>query len=177
VETLPGAGFGQDPRIMAVRAKADASVSAASVTQNFGRSRVLFVDASPRMRTYVRFNADLSSYDITHVSLLLYSRTRSRTGYRIQLVYGRWREHKINWGNAPEVSPPFVASGPLRARKWKPVDVTSLVAGEERVSFALTTRSPNGLEFASRETGLRGPRLIVEREEETTTSTEEVTTG
>jgi hypothetical protein len=130
------------------------------------------------VRTYVRFNADLSSYDITHVSLLLWSRTRSRAGYRIQLVYGRWREHKINWGNAPEVAPPFVASGPLRARKWKAVDVTSLVAGEESVSFALTTRSPKGLEFASRETGLHGPRLVVERaEDETTTSTGNVTTG
>ena len=31
------------------------------------------------------------------------------------------------------------------------------------VNLALTTRSSNGLDLASRESGLRGPRLVVER--------------
>jgi len=172
VETLPGAGFDRHPKIRAHRAKADASVSEATPTRNFGRARQLLVDASPTVRTYVRFDVDLTSGDVSHVSLLLYSRSRSRTGYRVQLVYGRWRERAINFVNAPELKPSSVASGPLRARSWKAVDVTSLSIGEDGVSFALTTESPNGAMFTSRETGFHGPRLVVEgTRADTTTGT------
>jgi len=162
VQALPGAGFDRGPKIRAYRAKADASVSMATPTRNFGRARQLLVDASPTVRTYVRFDVDLTSSDVSHVSLLLYSRSRSRTGYRVQLVYGRWKERAINFANAPELMPSSVASGPLRAWSWKAVDVTSLSIGENGVSFALTTESSNAAVLTSRETGFHGPRLVVE---------------
>ena len=173
VQTLSGAGFDRNPKIRAVRAKADSFVSAASRTKNFGRQRDLVVDASPPTRVYLRFAVDLSSSEIQHVSLLLYSRTRSRIGYQVRLVDRSWRERKVNYENAPKFSSRFVASGPLRARSWKAVDVTSLVIGDSNgVSVALTTLSSNGAAFASRETGLHGPRLVVESQQnDTTTST------
>jgi hypothetical protein len=146
-------------------------VSEASPTQNFGHARDLKVDSLPRIRTYVTFNVDLSADDIERVSLLLYSRTRSRMGYRVRLIGERWRERKITFANAPKLTGQFVASGPLRARAWSAVDVTMLASGEDkRVSFALTTASIKGADFASRETGLHGPRLIVERQETGTTA-------
>jgi hypothetical protein len=177
---LPGAGLGREPRIRAVRAKADAFVSSANKAKNFGRARDLRVDASPTVRTYLRFVVNLKSGDVQHVSLLLYSRTRSRAGYRVRLVEDGWRERKITFLNAPSLSPLFVTSGPLKARAWKAVDVTSLADeasadNDVSISFALTTVSPNRLELASRETGLHGPRLVVERDgntdEPTTTTT------
>jgi hypothetical protein len=172
VQELQGAGFDRDPKIRAHRAKADASVSEAAPTRNFGRARQLLVDASPTVRTYLRFDVDLTSPDVSHVSLLLYSRSRSRTGYRVQLVHGRWKERAINFVNAPELVPSTVASGPLRARSWKAVDVTSLGIGEDGVSFALTTDSPHRALFTSRETGFHGPRLVVEETRgDTTTDT------
>ncbi len=176
VQALPGAGFDRGPKIRAVRAKADAFVSESDRTKNFGRMRDLLVDASPRVRTYVRFNVDLSSDQIQHVSLLLYSRSRSRIGYQIRLVNGGWRERQINYANAPPLSARYVASGSVRARAWKAVDVTLLVAGENGVSFALTTPSANGAEFASRETGLHGPRLVVETQQNDTTRSTTTTT-
>jgi hypothetical protein len=115
------------------------------------------------VRTYVRFNVDVSSGDVQHVSLLLYSRKRSRMGYRVRLVRSDWREGRITYENAPRLAPTFVASGPVRTRAWKAVDVTSLVSGaQDSVSFVLTTASPRGAVFSSRETGLHGPRLVVE---------------
>lgn len=151
-------------------------MSAARRTKNFGRQRDLLVDGSPPSRAYLRFDVDLSSSEIQHVSLLLYSRTRSRAGYQVRLVERTWQEKRINYENAPRVSSRFVASGPVRARSWKAVDVTSLVIGDASgVSFALTTSSAKGATFASRETGLHGPRLVVEsRQDDTTTGT---TTG
>lgn len=177
MQALPGAGFERGPRIRAIRPKADAYVSGVNRTQNFGRARELKVDSSPWMRSYVLFDVDLRSIDVQQVSLLLYSRTRSRAGYQIRLVSERWRERRITFANAPGASPRFVASGPLRAGAWKAVDVTSLVSGDERhISFALASASPKGADFASRETGLHGPRLVVERKEEQTTSSSTTTT-
>ena len=168
VGAVPGAGFDREPHIRAVRAKADAFVSGANMNRNFGAAPDLRVDASPTFRAFVRFNVDVRSGNVAHVNLLLYSRTRSRRGYQVRIVDEPWRERRITFLNAPSLSPTFVLSGPLKARSWKAVDVTSIVeeasgAGDDYVSFALTTRSENAVELASRETGLHGPRLVVER--------------
>ncbi len=177
MQALPGAGFDRDPKIRAYRAKGDAFVSEATPRRNFGRARQLLVDASPTVRTYVRFDVDLTSADVSHVSLLLYSRSRSRIGYRVQFVYGRWKERAINFVNAPEPTPASVASGPVRAGAWKAVDVTSLTIGENGANFALTTESANGAVFTSRETGFHGPRLVVVQTQNDTTRSTTTGTG
>jgi hypothetical protein len=177
VEVLSGAGLARGPKIRAVRPKADAFVSQASRTQNFGQARFLKVDSSPVVRTYVTFRVHLDD-NVRHVSLLLYSRTRSQRGYRIRLTNERFRERLITFANAPKLSGKFVSSGPLRADAWKAVDVTTLASGKESyVGFVLTSVSAKGLEFASRETGLRGPRLIVERRGNETTGSTGTSTG
>jgi hypothetical protein len=167
VEALPGADVRREPRIRAVRAKADAFVSGASRASNFGAARDLRIDASPTFRAFMRFKARVTSDDVERVNLLLYSRTQSRAGYQVRLVEEPWREQRITFLNAPSLSPDFVLSGPLKARAWKAVDITSLAEelsdGEAYISLALTTRSQNAVELASRESGLRGPRLVVER--------------
>ena len=115
---------------------------------------------------------DLSAEDVRHVTLLLYTRTRSKAGYQVGLVTRSWQERRVTYKNAPSISPDFVPSGALRPGAWKAVDVTSLVAGDDGpVSLALTTYSPNAVEIASRETGLHGPRLVVERLQNDTTTT------
>lgn len=164
-QPLSGAGLDRKPRIRAVRAKADAFVTAQRRTQNFGHARRLRVGSSPTRRAFVRFEVDLSSGDVEHVILLVYGRTGSRVGYEVRLVEEYWNERRITFANAPEPSSfDFVASGPLRPRSWKAIDVTSLVGYEgETISFELTSRSAKTLELASRETGLHGPRLVVER--------------
>jgi hypothetical protein len=150
-----------------MRARADAFVSGANMSRNFGASIDLRIDASPTYRAFLSFRANVTSGDVRHVNLLLYSQTRSRVGYQVRLVEEPWREQEITFLNAPSLSSDFVRSGPVKAHSWKAVDVTSLAeavsSGETYVSFALTTRSANALELASRESGLHGPRLVVER--------------
>jgi hypothetical protein len=97
---------------------------------------------------------------------------RSRLGSQIRLVDERFGERRITFANAPRASAEFVSSGPLRANAWKAVDVTSLVEGAGHyVGFVLTTPSARGAEFSSRETGLHGPRLVVERQDSGPTGT------
>jgi hypothetical protein len=171
VETLFGGPLDRGPRIRAYRAKADAFVSEARRAKNFGDARDLRLDASPTLRAYVRFDTSLPSYEVEHVTLLVYSQVRSRVGFRVRAVTGPWRERGITFGNAPAAGGSFVASGRVR-RFWNAVDVTSLVTYDEKsLSLVLTTPSTQGLELASRETGLHGPRLVVERQRSSTTST------
>lgn len=167
VQSLAGAALDREPRIRAVRAKADAFVSGAKRQKNFGHMQELRVDAAPRVRAYMRFKVNVKSGDVQHVSILLWSRTRSVAGYQVRLVEDAWRERAITFANAPTLSPDYVASGPLRAGAWKAVDITPLTdmafGDDAYVSLALTTISPKGVDLASREAGLHGPRLIVER--------------
>jgi hypothetical protein len=166
-QSLSATRLDKEPRIRAVRAKADAFVSGAKRTTNFGRVSELRVDATPRVRTYMRFDVNVKSGDVQHVGVLLWSRKRSQAGFQVRLVEDTWRERAITFANAPSLSPDFVASGPLKAGAWKAVDVTMLTdqvsGGSDHVSLALTTSSPNRLDLASRESGLHGPRLVVER--------------
>lgn len=132
----------------------------------------------PTIRTYLRFDVDLRSDEVRHASLLLYNlRRRVRNGYKVQVVYGRWKELRITYANAPEGSPPSVSSGALGAGSWKAIDVTSIVAGKKGVSLVLTTESASGALFASRETGRHGPRLVIERMPQETTGSTTTSTG
>ena len=163
-----GASFDQPPQIRAVRARADAYVSGANPLTNFGRVQDLKVDAAPRARAYLRFDVNVKSGDVRHVSILLWSRTKSRAGYQVRLAYDSWRERRITFANAPTLSPDYMVSGPLKAHAWTAVDVTSLTddvsrGDDDSVNLALTTPSSKGLDLASRETGLHAPRLVVER--------------
>jgi hypothetical protein len=167
VQSLSAAQLDRAPRIRAVRAKADAFVSGAKRTTNFGRVQDLRVDKAPRVRAYMRFDVNVKSGDVQNVSILLWSRSRSQAGYQVRLVEDTWRERAITFANAPSLSLDYVSSGPLKAGAWKAVDVKMLTdevsGGDDYVSLALTTTSPKGLDLASREAGLHGPRLVVVR--------------
>lgn len=154
-------------RIRAFRASADAHVSAATRTANYGRARRLTIDSRPLARTYLRFAVNGQSRDMKRLNLLLYSHTRAPLGYQVRLATRRWKERRITFENAPRPSSRFVSSGPLRARAWKAVDVTSLVGYvHEEVSLVLTTSGMRPISLSSRESGLHGPRLVVEYDDE-----------
>ena len=166
VAAIPAGSSDRNPRISAVRAYADAHVNVSAQDANYGKQRGLTVDARPMTRAYVRFGIDLEKGNVLRVNLLLYSRTRSQLGYQVRLATESWRERRITFENAPRVSPRYVSSGRLRARAWKAVDITSLVGeDDEEVNLALTTVAPAGIVFASRESGMTGPRLVVERDD------------
>jgi len=166
VAAIPAGSSARNPRISAVRAYADAHVSVSARDANYGRQRGLTVDARPMTRAYVRFGIDVEQGNVLRVNLLLYSRTRSQLGYQVRLATESWRERRITFENAPRVSPRYVSSGRLRARAWKAVDITSLVGeDDDEVNLALTTVAPARIVFASRESGMTGPRLVVERDD------------
>jgi hypothetical protein len=170
VAAVPASPADKQPRIRAMRAVADSYVTDSNRVANFGQTRHLRVDGLPLSRAYLRFQTKyLHRDDVKQVNLLVFSRSASRRGFRVRLVTTRWGEREITYENAPRLSTRFVASGPIRAKAWKAVDVTPLVDQQhQEVSFALTTAAPGGVELASRESGLTGPRIVVELENQDT---------
>jgi hypothetical protein len=141
---------------------ADTYVTAARVRANFGRSRVLRVDASPETTAFVRFRLKRTTEPAASVTLLLRPRSPGRTRYAVRGVEDNgWRERRLTYATAPHPSMRFASSRPVRRGAWSAVDVTSfVVAGDEDVSLAITTHGRQEISFGSRESQ-SGPRLVV----------------
>jgi hypothetical protein len=108
---------------------AGARVTAVRPYANLGRTLRLGADASPRVRSYLRFDVAGLSSSVVRVSLRVYIEAGTRRGFRVYRVRGRgWRERTVTFANAPALATAVgVASGPLRAGRWTTVDVTQLV--------------------------------------------------
>lgn len=143
---------------------ADAYVSTAHPDTNYGTMPTLRVDATPRIRTYLRFRLGRLSGRLMKAELRLWSRTGDLVGYSVHPVASTdWGERAITSSNGPAATEPAVASGPLGPGSWSTTDVTRLVQGKDRVSLALTTRNRQTVNFDSRE-GIHRPQLVVQTE-------------
>jgi hypothetical protein len=162
--SVTAAGAAEKPRtaIRVFKPAADTYATAASPRTNFGRSRVLRVDAVPSSTAYVRFKLTELRGVIDSVTLLLHPRAGARTSFAVRPVRNDfWEERGLTYRNAPRPALRYAASHPVRRGAWSAVDVTPFVTDDEdEVSLAITTRSALGASFASRET-LQGPRLVV----------------
>ena len=127
------------------------------------------VDASPTVRTYLRFNVQGLTAPAAKATLRLYAIDGSNTGFEVRTVSDNaWGERTINYSNAPPFSSsPTGSSGTFAASRWTSVDVTSAVTGNGTYSFALLTSSATRIRFSSRQ-GERPPRLVVETAPDTT---------
>jgi hypothetical protein len=148
--------------LRAFRPAADTYVSAARPEANFGRARSLRAAGAPRQTIFLRFRIDELKGSITSATLLLHARAKTSTSYQVRGVHeDEWRERRLTFENAPRLSLRYVSSKPVRRGIWSAVDVTSFVTDDTgRVSLAVTTRSPLGVVFESRESD-QGPRLVI----------------
>jgi hypothetical protein len=158
------AGAKEKPRaeIRALKPEADTFISAAEPRRNFGRMTALRADGSPRATVYLRFRMKKLKGDVRGVTLLLYATAPARASYQVRLVEENdWLERRLTYANAPKLPLRYASSKPVRRGAWSAVDVTSFVdEDDDRVTLAITTRSPLGVVFASRESR-RGPRLVL----------------
>jgi hypothetical protein len=156
------AAEGPPTSIRAYKPEADTYVTAAQPRRNFGHTRTLHTDGAPPATVYLRFRVERLDDKVESVTLLLHAEAGAR-GFQVRRVgEDEWRERTLTYRNAPRLSLRYASSKPVRRGKWSAVDVTPLVADEndDHVSLAITTRSPLGVVFASRETN-DGPRLVI----------------
>jgi hypothetical protein len=160
-------------------ASADAYVTEARPNRNFASTPALRAGASRKSElSYLRFAVAQLAGAVTAARLRLYAETGSQTGYAVRTVAaGGWTEDKLTYANAPKAGPVAATSGPVARDSWTSVDVTSLVLGDGVVDLVLTSDERSTGLYASRETGVTAPQLVVETVEGATSARATTTTG
>ena len=141
---------------------ADAYVASDNGGANYGSATSLWVDGSPVMRSYLRFDIP-SAGSLVRGRLQVYA-TRSTQAFEVRRVTdASWKETTLTFANAPAVGSTAVKSGTVVKGAWVTVDVTSLLPSSGAASLAVTPVSSTSQALASREAGAtRAPRLLLE---------------
>ena len=143
-------------------AQADSYINSGSPTSNYGSSATLRADASPDLRSYLRFNVQGLGGQVVSAQVRVYATSSSSAGYSLYPVTaGSWVENTLNYNNAPIFGALIGSSGLFLANSWTTVDVSSLVVGNGIYDFGLSTASSSAIAFSSRE-GAFPPQLVIE---------------
>jgi hypothetical protein len=141
---------------------ADLYVSARAAHHNFGASKQLVISKKPLQQAFIRFQLAGAPPAGSQVVLRLFSLTASKRGILLRHASDRpWNERAITLKTAPKTGPRVVNTGPLRAHKWKSIDVTHLVNSSGVVALSLATNGKQRIVLTSREGGARAPHLAV----------------
>jgi len=134
---------------------ADFFVSAGTPLVDHAADTRLVVGRRPRSVAFMRFTLAASPQAGMHAVLWLYALRGSPSGLTVRHASdGAWMPRR-----APRSGPRSVQTGPLRVRRWTPVDVTPLTTARSAVSLAFSASGPATVVLPSREAGATAPRL------------------
>lgn len=141
--------------------EADSYVHANNATSNYGSSSVLRTDASPDIRSYLRFDVTGLTGPVTSATLRIAGDSSLTAGYDLhQVDDNTWDESTVNYVNAPTVGGFIGTSGPVTAGSYHEFDVSSYISGDGSYSFGLMPLSNTNLKLGSRE-GSSPPELVL----------------
>jgi len=141
---------------------ADAMVTAAEPTRNYGATTNLRSDNSPEEMSYLRFEVQGLQGAPGSATLRLY--VRDGTSNAPQVVTSpdtTWNEATITWNNKPTTGTVVSNLGAVTTGTWIEYDVTSAISGNGPVTFALLAESSDALSVNSRENPTDTPQLVL----------------
>lgn len=142
-------------------AVADTYARSTEPDRNFGTKVSVRTDASPYVGGFLRFDPDGLGAPISQAILRVYAGSANSKGIEVRgVTTNSWGETSLTYRNMPAVLSVVGASGRITAGTWIQWDVTSLVRGNDPISFGLTSTSITATNLASRESS-SGPQLIV----------------
>jgi chitodextrinase len=141
---------------------ADAYVSAASASTNYGKATTLRVDGSPLTSSFLRFGVAGVSGPVSSVVLKVWANSNLAAGYSVDRVADdSWGETTITAANAPAVGSQIGLSGPVSSGGYTSIVLDpSFVSGNGDVDLALLATSSTALSLASRESA-NPPQLVI----------------
>ncbi len=140
---------------------ADSYVDASAPTTNHGKTTSLRVDATPLIRSYLRFNVTGLTGAATGATLRIWANSAQSVGYSaFRVADNTWGETTITDANAPPFGSTLGSSGAATKGSWTSVNVSSAVTGNGLVSFGISTTSGTALSLSSKE-GAQPPQLLV----------------
>jgi hypothetical protein len=143
---------------------ADTYTNQSAATANYGTNASLRVDASPMVRSYLRFDVKgLPAGTVSKATLSVYANSASSVGFSVRKIADNsWAESQVNYNNAPALGALMLTSQSYSANVWVNFDVTSYIKANGIYSLALTTGTATATNLAARESGAHAPKLIVE---------------
>jgi hypothetical protein len=151
-----------DVSSLAFTAMADTYVDAGSPAATFGTLSQLRLDATPDVRAFLKFDLSGVRSNVLSAKLRVYANSSNSVGYEVRGVVDDGWSESLTYDTRPAAGAVAGTSGPTTAGSWTEVDVTSLIDGDGLLSLALTTTSPTNASYASRETGVTAPQLLIE---------------
>lgn len=144
---------------------ADTYVQQSTPADSFGSAKRIGADSEPVRRAFLKFGVSGLADPVVRAKLRLHIAAGTKAGGAFQAVnLGDWAED-ITWDSQPAIDGVSLGSlGAVRRGQWAEVDVTNLVTGNGTFSMAITSSSPDGLLFDSRESGDNAPKLLVTTE-------------
>jgi hypothetical protein len=139
---------------------ADAYVSSAARSTNFGTATTLKFGASPSQHAYLLFNVQGSSGPIANATLRVWA-TGAGSAASVHGTTTAWTETGLTYNNAPAYGATLATVSNFAAASWLSYNVTSLVTGNGAVAFMYTSASATPISIASREDPTHAPQLIV----------------
>ncbi|MGB8932523.1 MAG: DNRLRE domain-containing protein, partial [Anaeromyxobacteraceae bacterium] len=145
-------------------AEADAQVSEANPSTNYGNSTYLQVDgaADPEVEGFIRFTVTGLSGTVQNAKLRVYDTTNaSNNGPAVYATGTSWTETALTWKTRPaRTSAELDNKGSISTNTWVEYDVTSQVIGNGTFSFVLAADSNDAATFSSRQ-GSQPPQLVI----------------
>ena len=164
-----------------IKPVADTYVQSDRARTNYGKSTQLTVDSSPARRTFIKFAVAGLAGTVTSAKLRLHTRDSSDAGSPFggalaTTTNTSWSELSMTWNNKPAIGAKVASLGAVLRNRWYELDVKSVVRGNGTYSFALTSGNSDGAYYDSRETGSKGPQLMITTDASTSTTTTSTTT-
>jgi hypothetical protein len=140
---------------------ADTFARSTEPDRNFGTRSSVRTDGSPYVGSFLRFDPDGLGTSISSAILRVFANSTNTGSIDVRgIASNSWGESTLTYRNMPAVLSVVGSAGRIGAGTWVQWDVTSLVRGNDPVSFGLTSTSITATNLASRESS-NDPQLVV----------------
>lgn len=137
----------------------DAMVLSSRPGVNYGSSVTMGTDASPVIRSYLKFNVSGLDGPVASATLRVFVDNGSAPFDVAQVNTNSWSENSINYSNAPAIGSVINGTSSVSSG-WIEIDVTSAISGDGTVSMVLVSNSTQRNLFSTDE-GANQPELVV----------------
>jgi len=159
--TSPTPGSGTGIKVMPTE---DTYVDSANPNTNFGSSNVVYVDGSPVVITFMKFDLINVVSTVAKAELNLYVTNLSAGLQNVKNVGTNWSENTLNYGNMPVLGSLINSFSSPTVNTWVRIDITSFVNANKGkvVGLGIDTSASDGTMYSSKDSGTNAPYLLVQ---------------
>ncbi len=152
--------------------QADAYVSAAAPSTNYGSATVLTVGTKPAYHSYLLFSVSGLTGSVTSAELILNATTAGSGVALHEAQNTTWNELTITYANAPTFGAVLARAGRFNAGASVSISASAVVTGNGTYTIVLGSASTTPISFSSREAGSSlAPELVINQSSPTPSPT------